>query len=127
MLESRQTTTGNEGRQMSEKVVQQAPPATDKINVHELDIGGLRFRIYYRIGRGIGMEVYGNLAGESTQLFRVDDFVDDPHYHFPVVPMAARTVDPKTSFESPQGEPHLWFVEQIRDHLAEWLTKCGFE
>jgi hypothetical protein len=112
---------------MSEDAVQPAPVGDDKINVHELEIGGLRFRIYYRVGRGIGMEVYGNLQGESTQLFRVDDFVDDPHFHFPVVPMAARDVDPKTSFDESQGEPHTWFVEQIRDHLAEWLTDCGFE
>jgi hypothetical protein len=84
------------------------------------DCGGLHFSVSFRAPAGATLRVSGDVDGARTELLRFDDFVDAPHYHAPA------SADPVMFDRAELGEPLEWFVGQLRDHLAELLTKAGF-
>jgi hypothetical protein len=84
-----------------------------------LDLGGLHFTASFR-GPGATLRVYGDVAGDRTELLRFDDFVDGPHYHVPA--HGAPIMFDRTTL----GEPLEWIVTQVRDNLVELLTAAGF-
>jgi len=90
-----------------------------RLNQRELDFGGLRFDVYFTGTFGATMRLSGRLDGEWKELLRFDDFVDAPHYHAPAD-------DHQTNYDRQHGDPLEWYIAQIRDHLAEWLTNAGY-
>jgi hypothetical protein len=103
----------------------QVPAESDRDGAREedgtevIEIGGLRFDVSFR-GPGATLRVLGPVDGEWTELLRFDDFVEQPHFHAPAA-------GPSIPFDRSLGEPLDWYVSQIRDHLAEWLGRSGFE
>ncbi|HEV8298776.1 MAG TPA: hypothetical protein VGQ20_15825, partial [Acidimicrobiales bacterium] len=83
------------------------------------EYGGLRFDVAFRGSAGATLRVDGQVDGQWKELLRFDDFVDVPHFH---APADADQIE----FDRTNGEPLEWYLSQIRDHLAEWLTKSGF-
>jgi hypothetical protein len=84
-----------------------------------LEFGGLRFDVSFR-DIGATLRVDGRVNGAWTELLRFDDFVDAPHYHAPAHADA-------TPFDSASlGDPLVWCVAQIKEHLPEWLEETGF-
>jgi hypothetical protein len=81
------------------------------------EIGGLRFVVSSN-DYGANLAVFGDLGKGWVELIRFQDYVDDPHYHAPVGGWYA--------FDRANGEPLAWWMTQLRDHLAEWLTESGF-
>jgi hypothetical protein len=84
-----------------------------------MEFGGLRFDVSFR-GPGATLRVLGPVGGEWTEMLRFDDFVEQPHFHAPAS-------GPAMMFDRSLGEPLAWYISQIRDHLAEWLDRAGFE
>ena len=99
------------------------------INEQWLEFGGLRIQVYFRVDRGTSTEIFGQVEGRWTPMFRLDDFPehgkDFPHFHAPPLPPPPGPEVRK--FDRSLGEPHLWFVEQVRNHLEAWLIEGGFE
>jgi hypothetical protein len=90
------------------------------VNQQKFEFGGLRFDVAFRAVAGATLRVDGKVDGEWKELLRFDDFIDVPHYH---APADAHQID----FDrATLGEPLVWYIAQIRDHLPEWLTKSGF-
>jgi hypothetical protein len=84
-----------------------------------LEFGGLRFGVSFR-QVGATLRVDGQVNGCWTEMLRFDDFIDEPHFH---APASGRSIP----FDRASlGEPLAWYVEQIRDHLSEWLETAGF-
>ena len=96
------------------------PEAMRAVNQQRLEFGGLRFDVAFRAVAGATLRVDGKVDSEWKELLRFDDFIDVPHYH---APADAHQInfDRETL-----GEPLVWYIAQIRDHLPEWLTKSGF-
>ena len=84
-----------------------------------VEFGGLRFEVSFR-EVGATLRVDGKVDDRWTEMLRFDDFVDAPHFHAPA------SGDSIPFDRAAHGEPLAWYVEQIRDHLAEWLEKSGF-
>jgi hypothetical protein len=84
----------------------------------EFQFGGLTFDVSLRDG-GATLRVIGTANGNSTEMLRFDDFVDSPHFHAP-------SSDPQIPFDRALGDPMVWYVAQVRDHLGEWLERAGF-
>lgn len=97
-----------------------SPEAMRAVNQQILEFGGLRFDVAFRAVAGATLRVDGKVDNEWKELLRFDDFIDVPHYH---APADAHQInfDRETL-----GEPLVWYIAQIRDHLPEWLTKSGF-
>jgi hypothetical protein len=85
-----------------------------------VESGRLRFEATFRAPAGATLRVFGEVEGHQEELLRFDDFVEDPHYHAPA------DGDQIAFDRTAKGEPLVWFVAQIRDHLAELLTQAGF-
>ena len=84
-----------------------------------LDYGGLTFGVSFR-GPGATLRVNGDVAGESTELLRFDDFIEQPHYHVPA------SADAIMFDRNALGEPLAWYIAQIRDNLGDLLTTAGY-
>ncbi|GEM_PF-1345729 len=84
-----------------------------------LEFGGLRFDVSFR-NIGATLRVHGRVNGEWTEMLRFDDFVDSPHFHVPA--SGDQIPFDRASF----GEPLAWYVDQVRNHLAELLKRAGF-
>jgi len=84
-----------------------------------LEFGGLRFEVSFR-EVGATLRVDGKVDDRWTEMLRFDDFVDLPHFHAPA------SGDSIPFDRAAHGEPLAWYVEQIQDHLTEWLEKSGF-
>ena len=84
-----------------------------------LDYGGLTFGVSFR-GPGATLRVNGDVDGESTELLRFDDFIEQPHYHVPASGDAVMFDREKL------GEPLAWYIAQIRDNLGDLLTEGGY-
>ena len=84
-----------------------------------LDYGGLRFGVSFR-GPGATLRVNGDDNGESTELLRFDDFIEQPHYHVPA------SADAIMFDRGTLVEPLAWYIGQIRDNLGELLTTAGY-
>jgi hypothetical protein len=85
-----------------------------------VESGGLQFAVSFRGPAGATLRVFGDVAGDKTELLRFDDFVDGPHYHLPAA-------GPAIGFDRKElGEPLAWLVGQLRDHLGPLLTTAGF-
>jgi hypothetical protein len=89
------------------------------VEPQEFEFGGLRFDVAFRLSAGATLRVLGHVDGEWKELLRFDDFVGVPHYHAPA------DAD-QINFDRANGDPLEWYLAQIGDHLAEWLTKAGF-
>lgn len=81
--------------------------------------GGLRFNVSFR-EVGVTTRIYGSVGGEWREMLRFDDFVNGPHYHAPAAGQ------PIAFDRATLGDPMAWYLDQIRDHLPEWLTTAGF-
>ena len=81
--------------------------------------GGLRFDVAFRDNIGATLRVDGQVDGSWKELLRFDDFVGVPHFHAPA------DAD-QINFDPANGDPLEWYLTQIRDHLAEWLTTSGY-
>ena len=93
--------------------------SSDK-NSTGLEIGGLHFEASFRAPAGATLRAFGPTASGQEEMFRLDDFVDAPHYHL--------ADGPPIAFDrAALGDPLDWFVAQLRDHLGELLTSAGFE
>ena len=96
---------------------------TQWLNKQSIDLGGLRFGVYYTLAaaeRGPTIRVYGDVDGEETELLRFDSFEVTPHYHAPAS-------GPQTVLDvSKEGDALQWSLTQVREHLPEWLDKAGF-
>lgn len=84
-----------------------------------LEFGGLRFEVSFR-EVGATLRVDGKVQDHWTEMLRFDDFVDSPHFHAPA------SGDAILFDRAAHGEPLAWYVEQIQDHLGEWLERSGF-
>ena len=82
------------------------------------EFGGLRFVVSSN-DYGANLAVFGDLGKGWVELIRFQDYVDDPHYHVPVGGWYAFD-------RAAHGEPLEWWLTQLRDHLADWLTESGF-
>jgi hypothetical protein len=94
------------------------PPGTHASRT-TLEFGGLRFDVSFR-EVGATLRVLGKPEDEWTEMLRFDDFIDQPHFHVP-------SSGPSIPFDRSLGEAMPWYVSQVRDHLAEWLERAGFE
>jgi hypothetical protein len=83
-----------------------------------IELGGLKFDISTR-SAGATLRVLGKAGGDWSEMLRFDDFIE-PHYH---VPASGPSID----FDRSLGEPLAWYIGEIRDHLAEWISRAGFE
>ena len=89
------------------------------------DVGGLSFTVLHReLGEkdgGVSIEVYGDVAGERTQVLRFDCFRKEPHYHMPPSAPGQLDLDPKEI-----GDAMDWSMRQIGEHLPEMIQTAGF-
>jgi hypothetical protein len=111
------TADAREGWSMTD--VQPEAQVFHRLNQRELEFGGLRFDVYFTGSFGATMRLSGRVDGEWKELLRFDDFVDAPHYHAPADAH-------QTNYDRKNGDPLEWYIAQIRDHLAEWLTNAGY-
>ena len=79
--------------------------------------GGLKFDVATR-SAGATLRVFGKTGESWTEMLRFDDFVE-PHYHVPAS-------GPAIEFDRSLGEPLAWYIAEIRDHLAECVSRAGF-
>lgn len=101
---------------MADMSAVEVPEDRDQSKVYEF--GGLRFDVSFR-GRGATLRVFGKVGDSFEEMLRFDDFVEDPHFHAPPAV--------QMKFDRSLGEPLVWYIAQIRDHLAEWLETAGYE
>jgi hypothetical protein len=97
--------------------------ATQWLNKQSIDLGGLRFGVYYTLAateQGPTIRVYGDVDGEETELLRFDSFRNKPHYH---APASGPQIDIDASAV---GNVLEWSLTQVREHIPEWLDKAGF-
>jgi hypothetical protein len=94
-------------------------PAVAEGTKQVFEFGGLGFDVSFR-DVGATLRVKGRHDGKWTEMLRFDDFVDGPHFHVPAS-------GPSIQFDRSLGDPLAWYVTQVRDHLAEWLQRAGFE
>lgn len=88
--------------------------AFQKRNERLIDLGGLRFDIFFDRDMGVTMEVFALTNGKPVGTIRIDDYMENPHYHTPVGKWF--------NFDrASQGEPLAWFIDQLRNHLPELL------
>ena len=74
-----------------------------------------------RSGRpqGATLRVFGDVAGQRTELLRFDDFIDGPHYHVPAA-------GPSIAFDREKlGEPLDWIVASCGITSLDLLTTAG--
>jgi hypothetical protein len=95
------------------------PPAHEGSAPSLLEFGGLRFEVSFR-DVGATLRVDGRVGDGWTEMLRFDDFVDSPHFHAPA------SGDSIAFDRTAHGEPLAWYVEQIQEHLPEWLERSGF-
>lgn len=87
-----------------------------------MEFGGLQVDVHFTEvpgDAGATMAVLARVGGKWTPILRFDDFAVTPHYH---APASAGQID----FDRRRGEPLDWYIAQLRDHLAEWVSKAGF-
>jgi hypothetical protein len=90
--------------------------AFQKRNERHLDIGGLRFDVFFDRDMGATMEILALTDGRPIPMIRLDDYDENPHFHAPVGVWF--------NFDrAALGEPLAWFVDQIRNHLPELLER----
>jgi hypothetical protein len=108
---------------MSEQTTEQHQSPEHETPEHRastVDSGGLRFEATFRAPQGATLRVFGDAAGQRTELLRFDDFIEGPHYHLP-------GAGPSIAFDREKlGEPLNWIVGELRDHLADLLTTAGY-
>jgi hypothetical protein len=103
---------------MTDQTTERPPPPHPSGAV--LAYGGLEFDVTFRAPSGATLRVLGDVDGRPTELLRFDDFVDGPHYHVPAD-------GPSLAFDRQElGVPLDWFMDQLRDHLEQLLTRAGF-
>jgi len=104
---------------MAETQTSMDPKTPEQVNGVVLELGGLRFDVSLR-DPGATLRVDGMVDGTWTPMLRFDDFVEKPHFHSPAS-------GPSIDFDKSLGEPLAWYIEQIREHLSDWLERAGFE
>jgi hypothetical protein len=103
---------------MTDVTAERAPNVLE--NEHLLEFGGLRFNVAFTIGRGPTTSVWGKVDGVWTEMFKFDEFAGGPHFHVPANSKPVR-VDREAL-----GEPHLWYLSLLRDHLSTLIELSGF-
>lgn len=106
------------GEQMTDEMV--VRPKNEKTNESVLEIGGLRFDVFFTIGRGPTTEVYAKSEEGWVKLFMFDEFMGLPHYHVP------GTSKPIRFDRASLGQPHLWYLKQLHENLELWMEISGF-
>jgi hypothetical protein len=90
----------------------------------ELALGGLEFEVLRRdVGEdgGTSIEIFGEVAGERTQVLRFDCFRLDPHYHMPPAAPGQLAIDP-----AKVGDPLEWALACTRERLPEMIRTAGY-
>lgn len=95
-------------------------PKNEKSNESTKEIGGLRFDVFFTVGRGPTTEVYAKADDEWVKLFMFDEFIGMPHYHVP------GTSKPVRFDRAALGQPHLWYLTQLRENLRTWIEISGY-
>jgi hypothetical protein len=90
--------------------------AFQKRNEQHIDVGGVRFDVFFDRDLGATMEVSALTDAKPIPMIRLDDYDEIPHYHAPVGVWF--NFDRATL-----GEPLRWFVDQIRLHLPALLEQ----
>ncbi len=91
----------------------------EKLNERSLELGGLRFEVYFTKGWGPTTRVLGQRDGEWVEVLRFDDFAVMPHYHAPA------ESDAIMFDRGTLGDPMEWYLGQVRDNLTDLLGKNG--
>jgi len=89
-----------------------------------LALGGLEFVVLRReVGDdgGTSIEIFGEVAGEHTQVLRFDCFRLDPHYHMPPSAPGQLQID-----RASVGDPLEWALACTRDRLPEMIRRAGY-
>jgi hypothetical protein len=89
-----------------------------------LALGGLEFEVLRRdVGEdgGTSIEIFGEVAGQRTQVLRFDCFRLDPHYHMPPAAPGQLAIDP-----AKVGDPLEWALACARDRVPEMLRSAGY-
>jgi hypothetical protein len=90
----------------------------------ELALGGLEFEVLRRdVGEdgGTSIEIFGEVAGQRTQVLRFDCFRLDPHYHMPPAAPGQLAIDP-----AEVGDPLEWALACTRERLPEMVRTAGY-
>jgi hypothetical protein len=90
----------------------------------ELALGGLEFEVLRReVGEdsGTSIEIFGEVAGQRTQVLRFDCFQKDPHYHMPPAAPGQLAIDPARV-----GDPLEWALACTRERLPEMVRAAGY-
>jgi hypothetical protein len=89
-----------------------------------LALGGLDFEVVRRdVGEdgGTSIEIWGEVAGQRTQVLRFDCFRLDPHYHMPPAAPGQLPID-----RAAVGDPLEWALACARDRVPEMLRSAGY-
>jgi hypothetical protein len=89
-----------------------------------LALGGLDFEVVRRdVGEdgGTSIEIWGEVAGQRTQVLRFDCFRLDPHYHMPPAASGQLPID-----RAVVGDPLEWALACTRDRVPEMLRSAGY-
>lgn len=89
-----------------------------------LALGGLEFEVLRReVGEdgGTSIEIFGEVAGQRTQVLRFDCFRLDPHYHMPPAAPGQLAIDP-----AKVGDPLEWALACTRERLPEMVRAAGY-
>lgn len=90
----------------------------------ELALGGLEFEVLQRqVGDdgGTSIEIFGEVAGQRTQVLRFDVFRLDPHYHMPPSDPGQLAIE-----REKVGDPLEWALACTRDRLPEMIRAGGY-
>jgi hypothetical protein len=90
--------------------------AYQKRNEQYIDVGGVRFDVFFDRDLGATMEVLALTGGKPIPMIRLDDYDEIPHYHAPVGVWFGFD-------REALGEPLRWFIDQIRLNLPALLEQ----
>ena len=92
-----------------------------------IDAGAVSIKLEYRAeimnDQGMGVQVYGEVDGENTEILRFDCFDQAPHYHYGPKNLNVRLYMDKTTAGNPLG----WAIGQIRHNLPAMIERAGYD
>ena len=89
-----------------------------------LSLGGLEFEVLRRdVGEdgGTSIEIFGEVAGQRTQVLRFDCFRLDPHYHMPPAASGQLPIE-----REKVGDPLEWALACTRERVPEMIRAGGY-
>jgi len=89
-----------------------------------LSLGGLEFEVLRRdVGEdgGTSIEIFGEVAGQRTQVLRFDCFRLEPHYHMPPAASGQLPIE-----REKVGDPLEWALACTRERVPEMIRAGGY-